>query len=508
MTSQTKMALITILVVVVVGTGAILTYIYRDTLFTAVGTGGPPGGQVTIEKLINGSDNVTLMPGESVNVSINFKSTASIAFSYGSLVDDYDENYVTVSNISNGGVDSGAQIDWPGDTFPVPVNETFTYTMTLNSIIPVGTVFTNTATINPEPPPASSTVTITVGGPQLDPNLTLSKSVDDLNGSPVERGDTLEYTVTVGNTGAGDASGVQVTENIPNKLESFSVPVPTKPATATDSSTATGGLSGNGFLDINTFDIPAGGNETIQYTVVVSDTANNNEQIDNVVVADCSNCPSPAQAQDQVVVSVETGGVILQPELTLVKNVRDVNGSPVEQGDLLEYTVTIGNVGQAAATGIKVVEDIPVLLEQFSVPVLAKPTGSIDDSTATGGAFGNGYLDVNSFTLAPTESSTIVYTVVVSDDAKDNEQIDNVVTATHSQSKEPLKATASVTVSVPAGPVVVAAPTTPQTTSAPTQPVVVPQVGVDPSLIALGGSGAASMLVGAGYYLSRRRKKK
>lgn len=252
------------------------------------------------------------------------------------------------------------------------------------------------------------------------------------------------------------------------------------------------------------------------------------------------------------------------PSLTMVKNVEDVNGAPVERGDLLKYTLTLENTGQATATGIKVTEDIPLKLEQFSVPIIATPPGAVDDSTATGGANGNGYLDVNNFSLLPTASTTIVYSVVVSTSAQDKEVIDNVATAVYTQNPTPLQSSAQVIVSVAASPVVIpdeppgpsssplppsspgpasgqpvidaGSPATPTTvadntgspsskttnpssgfttnnpttgtiaTTTPTQAVVVPEVGGDPSLIALGGSGAVSLLVGAGYYLRKKRK--
>jgi len=222
----------------------------------------------------------------------------------------------------------------------------------------------------------------------------------------------------------------------------------------------------------------------------------------------------------------------------------------------------VGNIGTGAATGIRVYEDIPALLNDFSVPVLAKPPGAVDSSTATGGANGQGFLDVNSFSLLPTESSTVVYTAVVSDSAADKDVIDNVVFATHSQSISPSQTNSSVTVSVPTGPIIISNTTNNTTNNVPTnnttnntannttnntvnnttnnttnnqlaetttntagtqttstntqttnvnsltQPVVVPTVGADPSLIALGGSSVASLIVGAGYYLKRRRQKK
>ncbi len=371
------------------------------------------------------------------------------------------------------------------------------------------------------------------------------------------RGDLINFTV---NYSENDPSGQLPTQAGFQGAVLF-VPLDGAPELAGVTGISGGGLiaadpynpSRNGIVwNLGDLDIPASGTESFSATVdpslVPPATINLSAEFRGIEFT------PPAVSNMTITlqqVQVPPGGT---PNLSMVKNVEDVNGAPVERGDLLKYTLTLSNSGNATATGIKVVEDIPAKLEQFSVPVIGKPAGAVDNSTATGGANGTGYLDVNSFSVLPAGSTSIVYTVVVANSATDKEQIDNVATATYAQSPNSLQASAQVVISVSAGPVVIpdqppvdtqpnptptstpdstplsqapTATTSPSSTASstntstssttasgakvattPTQAVVVPQVGVDPSLIALGGSGVTSVLVGAGYYLSRKRKKK
>jgi uncharacterized repeat protein (TIGR01451 family) len=98
-------------------------------------------------------------------------------------------------------------------------------TLTINATVNAGTTgltITNTATItavdqpDPDPGDDSDSVDIYPGGavPQ-EADLNVMKDVD--NDHPRE-GDTVNYTVTVANSGPDDATGVQVSDSLPGGI--------------------------------------------------------------------------------------------------------------------------------------------------------------------------------------------------------------------------------------------------------------------------------------------------
>jgi len=107
----------------------------------------------------------------------------------------------------------------------------------------------------------------TVVRPDLSSAAT-TKTVVDLDGGNPYFGDTLEYTITVTESGGAAATGVSVTDNIPANVTGFTVV--SIPAGATDSSTPTGGANGTGWLNITNITVPAGGSVTIIYDVTIS----------------------------------------------------------------------------------------------------------------------------------------------------------------------------------------------------------------------------------------------
>jgi uncharacterized repeat protein (TIGR01451 family) len=77
--------------------------------------------------------------------------------------------------------------------------------------------------------------------------------------------------------------------------------------------------------------------------------------------------------------SVVTSAVdIVQPVLTVHKAVTDVDGGPFAGGDVLEYTITIGNTGNEDTAGLVLIDPIPAdtTYEPGSLEVLSGPPGS------------------------------------------------------------------------------------------------------------------------------------
>ncbi|MCD6188167.1 MAG: DUF11 domain-containing protein [Desulfuromusa sp.] len=109
---------------------------------------------------------------------------------------------------------------------------------------------------------------------------------------------------------------------------------------------------------------------------------------------------------------------------TSSKSVVDINGGDVEPGDTLRYTITLNETKGVAASSIQVTDDIPANVSSFNVTSI--PAVATDNSTGSGGAHGNGYLDISDISVAANGSETITFEVTVSGaigDTIDNEAI-------------------------------------------------------------------------------------
>lgn len=163
-----------------------------------------------------------------------------------------------------------------------------------------------------------------------------------------------------------------------------------------------GSLAGGALVPVNTsgtnnlviedlsnsgIDIPANEQATIEITVRLDNTNNNN-------AADVfSNTASYTYNADNVIASQFAGGVsnnvditVVEPALTLAKVVTNATAGkapadPITGGDILQYVVTITNGGAATAYDVNVVDTLPPELTYYAAFV---PTATIDTAPVGG----------------------------------------------------------------------------------------------------------------------------
>lgn len=134
----------------------------------------------------------------------------------------------------------------PGTTDAITTRATFTY-----GLASLTADVVDTTTVAPYPVLSAST-----------------KGWVDLNGGDQNPGDTIRYTITLNETAGAAASGVSVTDNIPNNTSGFTV---SSAGGGSDNSTGSGtGGNGTGYLNITGISVPANGSVTIVYTVTIA----------------------------------------------------------------------------------------------------------------------------------------------------------------------------------------------------------------------------------------------
>jgi uncharacterized repeat protein (TIGR01451 family) len=174
-----------------------------------------------------------------------------------------------------------------------------------------------------------SAVPTVVVGPVL--TLSLSDSPD-----PVSAGGDITYTLDYGNTGDRDATGVTISSAIPAN-------------TSFNSATNGGSLSG-GTVTWSIGTLPPGASGSIQMSVQVVSPLADGTQIVNDASSIDSNETSPVSA------TTATTTVTSAPILAI--SISD-SPDPVVAGNLLAYTFSYSNSGNANTTGVVITDTIP-----------------------------------------------------------------------------------------------------------------------------------------------------
>ncbi len=126
----------------------------------------------------------------------------------------------------------------------------------------------------------------------------------------------------------------------------------------------------------------------------------------------------------------DTTNVVLPNLSTSTKTVSDLNAGDANPGDTLRYTITLRETTGVPAPNVRVTDDIPANVSNFSVVTL--PAGAVNNSTGAGtGADGTGFLDVSNITVPANGSVTVVFDVRVAAGTPVGATIDNTANITN-----------------------------------------------------------------------------
>ncbi|MCI4463267.1 MAG: DUF11 domain-containing protein, partial [Caldisericum sp.] len=386
---------------------------------------------LTISKDVQTTHNPA-QPGDIATYTITYGNTGNLTATNTFIVDAIPQNtrFVVGSVTAPSGVtvqyssDNGAtwtytpvagsdgtdpnvtHIKWTiGNLNPGVINQQVTFQVKINSPLPNGTVISNTASIDSDQTsPVNASKNFVVGS---SPSIHITKTSDK---NSVQAGDTLTYTIDYYNDGNMDATGVVITETYDPNVDFVSA-------------TPQPDTGKNNVWTIGT--LPADGtHHTITITVKVKSPLPNGTTIHNIVTID-SDQTDPQQATKDVVVGSA-------PILTIVKT---DTPDPVQAGDNLIYTITVGNTGNAPATNVVVTDTTPPHTTFVSARFVSR-TGSINAPQV--GATGTVTFTLSG-TLNQNEEFVVELIVKVDTPLNNNTTITNTakVTSTEdSQGKE------------------------------------------------------------------------
>ena len=280
-------------------------------------------------------------------------------------------------------------LTWTGDLAP-GATAAITFSVTVNN--PDAGNKTLTDTIASTTPgatcpasgtaPAACTATVTVLVPALDITQTASAAT-------TTPGSTVQYTITVADTGQTPYTGVTVTDDLTSLLDD---------ATYNGDAAATfGAVSYASPVLTWTGDLDPGGTATVTFSVTVDNPDTGDKHLTNTVVSTApgSSCP-PGGANP----ACSTAVTDLIPALTIVKT---ADASTTMPGSAVDYTITVADTGQTPYTAATVTDDLSGVLDDAAYN---------HDATATTGSVSYAAPTLTwTGDLTPGDTATITYSV-------------------------------------------------------------------------------------------------
>ncbi|MEQ1849776.1 MAG: hypothetical protein ABL890_04260 [Candidatus Peribacteraceae bacterium] len=318
-------------------------------------------------------------PGETLTYTIAIQNTSDIDATNITLTDVIPLHVAYVS-ASDGGQLIGPEVQWQNLTIPAHAIVTRTLTVRVVSTALNGSVIANTAAVGN----ITATDTTTVVTAEQKADLVIRKTS---NAQSVVRGQNVLYTIQVTNLGPANATNVIVTDNIPDNLNYVS-------ASGASCVLALPLGGSNGFLACELDTISAGASK---YITLTFSTSAPQQQCSDIVVYNSASVLTSVSDPDltnntSTAVTTLTCPVLDKADLTVQKT---ATASTVMRGQLITYTVRVGNNGPATAENVKVRDSFPLDLEYVS-------------SSGSGCTVTGGYVECSLGNMGPQDVQKVV----------------------------------------------------------------------------------------------------
>jgi len=312
---------------------------------------------------------------------------------------------------------------------------------------------------NPATPVPNDPTSVVVGNLPLLYALKTVQLVGDVNGNGlVDPGDTLQYTITVTNSGATPATGVVLSDSIPANTSYVANSVRVNGLALTDTSPGVSPLSTG--IGVNPSGsaapspaspggtLPPGGASVVTFQVQVNPGVAAGTMISNQGSVTSTQLPplltdadgNPTNGYQPTVITVGNA-----QQLSVTKSVAVVGGGAALPGSVLEYTVQASNVGTVPASNVVITDDLTPLAQASYVANSATMNGSSNGISFSAPVISANYGSAYG-TLAPGGTVTLRFRVTLNGSAAAGSVLTN--TAQASWNSPTQSASASATVSV------------------------------------------------------------
>jgi uncharacterized repeat protein (TIGR01451 family) len=288
-------------------------------------------------------------------------------------------------------------------------------TLVIEGVVNAAGSLTDTATVtsgvaDPDPSNNSAAVTVTAvsGQPGAEADLALALTADP---HLLLVGETVTYTLDVGNNGPEDATGVVLSDVLPAGVSPASV------------ETSQGTCSGTTTVSCALDTLAVGDGAEVVITAVATAAGT---LLDTASVTSAGDDPDPSNNNASVTVRVYTGQEP-RADLSLTKR---ANFDRVSVGAQLTYELTVGNAGPDAAPGVVVTDPLPPGLQFISATASQGDCSGTDTIVCNLGTVASGAGATVTVTAQATSTGSLDNQAWVSTDAADLDDANDTDTAT------------------------------------------------------------------------------
>ncbi len=354
----------------------------------------------------------TTTPGATVSYTVTITDSGETPYSGITVADNLtgvldDAAYNSNASVSAGAVSyTSPTLTWTGSlnpgnsatvTFSVTVNNPDTGDKTLSTTVTTAAVGSNCPSGSTDPNCATS-VPVSV--------LTIVNSASVTTVTP---GGTVDYTVTVTNSGQVTVSNGTLTIPLSDVIDD-AVYNGDAAATAGTVSYTSPNLTWTGTLATQA-------SATITFSATVNDPDTGNKTLQDTITSTTpgSTCPASGTAPAACTTAVS----VLVPGLTISTTASSSTTTP---GSAVQYTITVADTGQTSYTGVAVTDDLTnILNDSVYNGDAAATTGSVAYASPTLTWTGN---------LAPGDTATITFSVTVDNPDNGDKHLTNTVVST------------------------------------------------------------------------------
>jgi uncharacterized repeat protein (TIGR01451 family)/fimbrial isopeptide formation D2 family protein len=313
---------------------------------------------------------------------------------------------------------------------------------------------------NPATPVPNDPTTVVVGNLPLVYALKTVQLVGDVNGNGfVDPGDTLQYTITMTNSGATPATGVVLTDGVPANTTYVANSVRMNGVAVADAGPGISPLTnGMGVVSpgvsppsppLGGGTLAAGGTGVVTFNVQVNPGVASGTIISNQGSVATAQLPALLTDSDGNPTNGYQPTVIVvgdAQQLSITKSVAVVDGGAALPGSVLEYTIQTTNIGTVPATNVVITDDLtPVLTQAVYIANSATMNGSSNGVSFTSPVITANYGSTYG-TLAPGGSVIVRFRVKLSSNAATGSVVTNTAQASWNTPAQTDSASTSITV--------------------------------------------------------------
>ncbi|MBN1768239.1 MAG: DUF11 domain-containing protein [Prolixibacteraceae bacterium] len=283
--------------------------------------------------VVKTADLAEVTAGENITYTITVNNPGPSDAQSVLVSDNLPPGLVFVSSSTTAG--SFTAPGWDVGTLAAGTSESLEITAQVKASVPSGSQIENTAVVSgptPDPVPDDNTSTTTTNV-TASADLALTKTATP---NPFVAGETMVYTITLGNNGPSDAQNITVSDNLPSELDFVSA------------STSAGTWAGTNWT-IGA--LPAGSSQTLTIEANLQPDVPQSATVVNTASV-TSGTPDPETENNT---ATHTGDVNAIADLSVDKTAQAV----ALAGDTIVYAISVENAGPSYAQDVELSDLVP-----------------------------------------------------------------------------------------------------------------------------------------------------